>query len=135
MNAMPPRFPITPEQIELVMTRFYANVRKDPVLGPIFNGHVNNWPEHEAKIARFWRNAILFERSYDGNPMMAHMRAGDVRADHFDGWLALFDKVLDENLPEETAAAWSALVHRIGRGLRMGVQDVQKPADEVPTLG
>ena len=135
MNAMPPRFPITPEQIEQVMSRFYARVRKDPVLGPVFANHVDDWPAHEAKIARFWRNAILFERSYDGNPMMAHMRAGDVRADHFDVWLALFDKVLNETLPAETAAAWSALVHRIGRGLRMGVQDVQKPADEVPTLG
>ena len=135
MNAMPPRFPITPEQIEQVMSRFYARVRKDPVLGPVFANHVDDWPAHEAKIARFWRNAILFERSYDGNPMMAHMRAGDVRADHFDVWLALFDKVLNETLPAETAATWSALVHRIGRGLRMGVQDVQKPADEVPTLG
>jgi len=135
MNTMPPRFPITAEQIDLVMRRFYAGVRKDPVLGPIFNRHVENWPEHEEKIARFWRNAILFERSYDGNPMMAHMQAGDVRADHFDVWLALFDRVLDETLPGETAAAWSALVHRIGRGLRMGVQDVQKPAGEVPILG
>lgn len=135
MSQMPPRFPITAEQIDLVMTRFYAKVRKDPVLGPIFNGHIANWPEHEAKIAGFWRNAILFERSYDGNPMRAHMQAGDVRADHFDVWLALFDGVLNDALPNETAAAWSALVHRIGRGLRMGVQDVQKPAGDVPMLG
>jgi len=135
MSQIPPRFPITAEQIDLVMTRFYAKVRKDPVLGPIFNGHIDNWPEHEAKIAGFWRNAILFERSYDGNPMRAHMQAGDVRADHFDVWLALFDGVLNDALPNETAAAWSALVHRIGRGLRIGVQDVQKPAGDVPMLG
>ncbi len=135
MTTIPPRFPITASQIDLVMSRFYAKVRQDPVLGPIFNGHIDNWPQHEAKIAGFWRNAIMFERSYDGNPMQAHMMAGDVRADHFDGWLTLFDEVLETTLPANSAAAWSSLVHRIGRGLRMGVQDVQKPAGDVPNLG
>lgn len=135
MTSIPPRFPITPEQIDLVMTRFYAKVRQDPTLGPIFNGHINDWPEHEAKIAGFWRGAILFERSYNGNPMQAHMMAGDVRAHHFDGWLALFDEVLNSTLPPQSAAAWSDLVHRIGRGLRMGVQDVATPAGAIPTLG
>jgi len=135
MTAMPPRFPITADQIDMVMRRFYAGVRKHPELGPVFANHITDWPEHEAKIADFWRNAILFERSYDGNPMRAHMRAGDVRADHFDGWLALFDEVLQTTLPAETAASWSLLAHRIGRGLRMGVQDVQKPASDVPMLG
>ena len=134
MTAMPPRFPITPEQIDLVMSRFYTKVRQDETLGPIFDGHIDDWPEHEAKIAGFWRNAILFEGGYSGSPMQAHMRAGDVRADHFDNWLALFDDVLETSLPAQTAAAWSALVHRIGRGLRMGVQDVGRPAGTVPTL-
>lgn len=135
MTSMPPRFPITATEIDLVMSRFYAKVRKDPTLGPIFNGHIGDWPEHEAKIAGFWRNAILFERSYNGNPMHAHMMAGDVRAAHFDGWLALFDEVLNTTLSAESAAAWSSLVHRIGRGLRMGVQDVAQPANAVPKLG
>ena len=134
MNTVPPRFPITAEQIDLVMTRFYAKIRLDSVLGPIFNGHIPDWPEHEAKIASFWRSAILMEGSYNGNPMRAHIQAGDVRSDHFDGWLALFDEVLNSTLPAETAAAWSSLVHRIGRGLRMGVPDIESPADGVPNL-
>lgn len=135
MTSIPPRFPITATEIDLVTGRFYAKIRQDPTLGPIFKGHIADWPTHEAKIAGFWRSAILFERSYTGNPMQAHMMAGDVRSDHFDGWLTLFDEVLDTSLPPETAAAWSALVHRIGRGLRMGVQDVALPAGAVPTLG
>lgn len=135
MSALPPRFPITAEQVNLVTRRFYAKVRMDPTLGPIFNGHIDNWPEHEEKIASFWRSALLFEGSYNGNPMQAHVQAGDVRSNHFDGWLALFDEVLDSSLPAETAAAWSDMVHRIGRGLRMGVPDIQNPADGVPNLG
>ncbi len=134
MTAMPPRFPISAEQIELVVTRFYAAARKHPTLGPVFASHVTDWPTHEAKISGFWRNAILMERSYDGNPMRAHMNAGNVRADHFDDWLKLFDEVLQTTLPAATAEAWSALAHRIGRGLRMGVRDVTQPAGSVPNL-
>ncbi len=135
MTTIPPRFAITPAQIDTVVARFYAAIRHHPQLGPVFANHVTDWPAHEAKIARFWRNAILFERSYDGNPMMAHMRAGDVRAAHFDVWLGLFDDTLGAALAPETAAAWSALAHRIGRGLRMGVADSRPRAGEVPSLG
>lgn len=128
--TMPPRFPISADDIDRVVTRFYAAVRNDPTLGPIFAQHVTDWPAHEAKIAGFWRNAILFERSYDGNPMQAHMRAGNVKAAHFDIWLGLFDQTVTDVLPELTAQAWSALAHRIGRGLRYGVE----PTTGVPKL-
>ncbi|WP_299643760.1 group III truncated hemoglobin, partial [uncultured Ruegeria sp.] len=66
--TLPPRFPATPEQINAQVRAFYARVRQDAVLGPVFANHVTDWSAHEEKIASFWRNAILFERSYDGNP-------------------------------------------------------------------
>jgi len=83
---------------------------------------VTDWPAHEEKIARFWRNAILHERIYDGNPLAAHRDAGNVRLGMFEVWLGLFDSVLTRELPVETAAQWSALAHRIGRGLMFGLQ-------------
>jgi hemoglobin len=132
---IPPRFPITPAQIDAVVAEFYACIRQHPGLGPVFARHVRDWPIHEARIASFWRNAILFERSYDGNPMAVHMAAGDVKAPMFEVWLGLFDSVLRRELPAETAQSWSALAHRIGRGLRMGVEDHNRPATAVPDLG
>ncbi|WP_415233786.1 group III truncated hemoglobin [Pseudorhodobacter sp.] len=128
------RFPITAEQISGVVAEFYAAVRAHPSLGPVFAAHVTDWPAHEEKIARFWRNAILFERSYDGNPMAIHRAAGNVRPGMFDDWLVLFDSVLHRRLPAETAAQWSALAHRIGRGLRMGVVDDLTPPGGIPRL-
>ena len=122
-NAMPPRFAITPDQIDLVVAEFYAAIRQHPGLGPVFAVHVTDWPEHEAKIARFWRNAILFERGYDGNPFAIHRAAGNVHAAMFEVWLGLFDGVLVRHLPDHLARAWSELAHRIGRGLRMGVEN------------
>lgn len=127
MSDLPPRFPITAADIDRVTRRFYAAIRRDAELGPIFANHVGDWPAHEAKIAAFWRNAILMERSYDGSPMRAHIRAGDVRRDHFPRWLALFDAALAAELPPEAAAAWSALAHRIGAGLSMGVAELPQP--------
>lgn len=117
-----PRFPITETQIAAVVASFYASIRQNPRLGPVFAAHVTDWPAHEAKITRFWKNAILLERSYDGNPMAVHRAAGNVRPEMFEIWLGLFDSTLDRQLPPDTAAQWSALAHRIGRGLRFGLE-------------
>lgn len=129
-----PRLEITPDQIARVVSVFYAAVRRHEVLGPVFAAHVEDWPEHEEKIARFWRNAILREGGYDGNPMRVHMAAGDVRAEHFAPWLMLFDETLRRTLPEDLARQWSALVHRIGAGLRMGVEDLRTRREGPPKL-
>lgn len=130
--TIPPRFEITEDQIDLVVARFYARVRAHPVLGPVFGKHIGDWGAHEAKIARFWRNAILFERSYDGNPMAVHMAAGNVEGPHFAVWLGLFDEVLNAELSPELAQSWSALAHRIGRGLRLGIEGAR--SDGPPRL-
>lgn len=133
-SALPPRFPITDAEISLVVAEFYAVVRTHPGLGPVFAAHVTDWPAHEAKIAAFWRNAILMERGYDGNPMAVHKAAGNVRPGMFDAWLGLFDSVLKRHLRAEQAASWSALAHRIGRGLRYGLVETGESADGVPML-
>lgn len=128
------RFDITAKDIDRVVAVFYAAIRKHEVLGPIFARHVDDWPAHEEKISRFWRNAILYERNYDGNPMRIHLAAGDVKAEHFAPWLMLFDETLRRVLPAETAVAWSALAHRIGAGLRMGVEDIRTRSSGPPIL-
>jgi hemoglobin len=128
------RFDITAAEIEAVVAEFYAIVRTHPGLGPVFASHVTDWPAHEAKIASFWRNAILFERGYDGNPMAVHKAAGNVRPGMFDAWLGLFDSVLRRELNPDQAQAWSALAHRIGRGLRYGLVESAQTADGAPIL-
>lgn len=129
-------FEISPEEIERVVAKFYARIRQHPELGPVFAAHieVSDWPTHEAKIASFWRNGILKERSYSGNPMQKHVLAGNVAPAHFATWLGLFDEVLQDELKPETARAFSALAHRIGRGLKLGLEQIQRPVDQPPIL-
>lgn len=124
---IPPRFQATDADIAAVVATFYGAVRQHPVLAPVFAAHVHDWPAHEAKITRFWRNAILHDHSYNGNPLAVHRVAGDVKTAMFTDWLALFDQTLARELPPGTAAAWSALAHRIGRGLMFGLGDQDGP--------
>jgi hemoglobin len=120
------RFEITSDDITLVVTEFYAAVRQHPGLGPVFASHVTDWPAHEAKIVRFWKNAILSERDYDGNPMAVHKAAGNVRPGMFIPWLGLFDSILKRHLPPEVAAPWSALAHRIGDSMAIGLMAARR---------
>ncbi|MGC1498114.1 MAG: group III truncated hemoglobin [Sulfitobacter sp.] len=132
--TLPPRIGVTEDQIDRVVSQFYARVRVHPALGPIFAAHVTDWTPHEDKIGRFWRNALLYQRCYDGNPMQVHMSAGNVKAQHFPVWLSLFDAVLTEELPAPLAQAWSALAHRIGRGLSYGLPNADT-TNGIPNLG
>lgn len=130
-SALPPRFAVTPEEIDLVVEEFYDAIQRHPGLGPVFAAHVTDWPAHKQKIAAFWRNAILMERGYDGNPMAVHRTAGNVRPGMFVPWLGLFDQVLARNLAPETAAAWSDLAHRIGRSLAFGLMGLDENGQAV----
>ena len=134
MTAQPPRFDMTRDDIERVVKSFYDLVRQHPGLGPVFAVHVTDWPAHEAKVAAFWANAILHERSYDGNPVQVHRDAGNVRPGMFEIWLALFDLVLKEELRPDQAEAWSKLAHKIGRSLRAGVVEKMQGPGGVPIL-
>ncbi|MBC7146518.1 MAG: group III truncated hemoglobin [Thioclava marina] len=128
------RFEISEEEIDRVIARFYERVRAHSMLGPVFAVHVDDWPAHEAKVARFWKNAILRKPVYDGSPMQVHRAAGNVRPGMFSTWLAEFDKVLRAELDPAQAEGWSALAHRIGRSLRQGVVERETFAGGIPKL-
>lgn len=53
-----------------VVRTFYDLVRRDTVLGPIFNPRVEVWPAHEAKIVRFWSSVLLMSGEYHGKPYL-----------------------------------------------------------------
>ncbi len=119
-----PKFPITEDQIEALVTAFYAHARVDPVLGPVFRKAIgtdaNAWRKHEAKIASFWCNAVGLDRSFSGNPMLKHLANPQIVPEQFADWLSLFRRTAEETLPPETAAGIAALSDRIVRSLQMG---------------
>ena len=128
------RFDITRDEIGRVVARFYARVRADAVLGPVFGAHVTDWPAHEEKIAAFWRNAILREPGYDGFPMREHLSRPDVKPEHFPIWLGLFHETLRAELSDLQALQWGDLADKIGEGFRAGVENVRLRPDQPPRL-
>lgn len=104
-----------------LVARFYARVRADDDLGPVFARAVHDWPEHEAKIVAFWDSVALGARSYRGNPMAVHRGVAGIDAAHFDRWLALWRQTADDVLDADAAALMVAHADRIGRSLREGL--------------
>jgi hemoglobin len=80
--------------IQLLVDSFYAEVRKDELIGPIFNRVIgDHWPTHLEKMYRFWQTVLLNERAYQGSPFMPHMQLPIDRT-HFERWLMLFRKTV-----------------------------------------
>ncbi len=82
--------------IQQLVDRFYARVRKHTELGPIFDQRIGDrWPEHLQKMYSFWGTLLLEEYSYSGHPFEPHASLPIGEA-HFSAWLCLFQETLDE---------------------------------------
>jgi hemoglobin len=117
---MNPGTPITEQEISTLVDRFYAKVRLDPDIGPIFNAVVDDWPHHLALLKDFWSTVMLTTRRYKGDPMMRHLQL-PLDPDHFERWLALFAETAKEVLPPDHAAAIIAKSQRIAQNFKMGI--------------
>src|ERR1700727_2868965 len=76
--------------IERLVRGFYARVRDDDVLGPIFAAKISDWEPHLQKMCAFWSSVALMSGRYHGQPMAKHLPL-PIDAQHFDRWLALFE--------------------------------------------
>lgn len=91
----------------LVIT-FYAKVRDDELLGPIFNGNISDWDEHFVKLTDFWESNLFFQKKYQGDPLEKHIEVdrnekGKINEMHFGVWLNLWYQTIDELFVGETA--------------------------------
>lgn len=103
--------------IRSMVDAFYARVRDDEMLGPIFEAHVQGgWPQHLDKMVDFWSAALLRQPGYSGNPRSVHARL-DIGPAHFQRWLRLFRTTLAELFEPELAAAIHARAQMMAGGL------------------
>ena len=96
------------EDIKLLVDEFYGKIRKDDLLGPIFNNVIqNNWSEHLKKMYKFWQTILLGDHTYYGSPFPPHAKL-PIEKKHFDQWLSLFKETVDKNFKGELAnkAKW-----------------------------
>ena len=120
---MTAREPITEEALGRLVERFYARVRRDPLLGPVFNGAIDDWPEHLERLHAFWSSVMLTSGRYKGRPLPAHLKHGPaMTAERFERWLALWRQATSEMFEPEAAAALHSKAERIAESLTLGVR-------------
>ena len=92
----------------LLVTQFYTKVRKDEILGPIFNNAINDWPEHLNRLTDFWESNLFFVAKFKGNPISKH-RLVDAQNQHtiepmdFGVWLRHWFTTIDAHFYGEKA--------------------------------
>ncbi|MBR0799521.1 group III truncated hemoglobin [Bradyrhizobium jicamae] len=111
---------ITEAMIERLVHGFYAKVRKDPMIGPVFEARINDWEPHLAQMCAFWSSVALMTGRYHGTPMVKHMPL-PIDAAHFDRWLELFEATASELCPPAAADHFIERARRIAASLEMGV--------------
>ncbi len=85
--------------IESLITNFYDEVKRDPVISIIFTEIVPlDWDHHIPLIVDFWETILLDKPVYKRNAMDVHYKLNNIyplKKEHFDSWLSLFYATLD----------------------------------------
>ncbi len=90
------------DDVFVLVSTFYRAVRKDELLGPIFNNHLleEQWPAHLEKLTDFWVTTLFGVVSFKGNPVQAHRNVDKnlnhtMDQIHFGKWLQLWFNTID----------------------------------------
>lgn len=89
--------------IDHLVEAFYAKIREDDLLGPIFVERITDWPPHLARMKAFWRSVLHNSGEFSGNPMLKHLAIPGLELRHFSRWLDLFYETLREAEGHPTA--------------------------------
>ena len=114
---------LTEAQLADLVDRFYANVRKDPLIGGLFETVIGDWPQHLGTLTAFWSSVMLGTGRYHGRPMVAHARLADrITPEMFARWLALWGETTQTLFPPPVAARLQDKAARIAESLQLGLR-------------
>jgi hemoglobin len=110
--------------LDRLVRAFYARVRADALLGPVFAARVVDWEPHLQRMTAFWSSVALMSGRYHGQPMAKHLPL-PVGHEHFTRWLALFEATAHEVCSPAGAAHVIERAHRIARSIEMAMEDAR----------
>jgi hemoglobin len=106
--------------IDRLVRAFYARVRADETLGPIFEARITEWEPHLQRMCAFWSSVALMSGVYHGQPMQKHLPL-PVDGRHFDRWLALFAETARDLCPPKAADCFIERAQKIAESLELGL--------------
>jgi hemoglobin len=108
-------------QLAELVQRFYAKVRADELLGPVFADRITDWEAHLDRMVDFWSSVALMTGRYHGAPVPKHASL-PVGWPHFERWLDLFRQTAHETCTPEGAAHVIERAERIAQSLHLAAQ-------------
>ena len=114
---------VTEKTIRALVDAFYARVRADATLGPIFAAAIAEeaWPEHLEKMYAFWSSVMLTSGRYKGDPVSTHRKVSGVEPPMFGNWLDLFEATAAEMFVPEIADRFACKARRIAESLKLAL--------------
>lgn len=112
---------LTEESIRLLVDTFYDGVRRDEVLGPVFDQALHgDWAGHLPRMVDFWSTVLLGTGRFQGNVYGKHMALTGISREHFVRWLSLFKETVTRLFDEPAAQEILLIADRISGSLQLG---------------
>ena len=120
---------------ERLVRAFYGRALEDPVIGFLFVDVAKiDLEAHVPRITSFWETILLGAQSYGGGAFRPHaalhMKA-PLRAGHFEQWLRLWFRTVDELFAGERAELAKSHALRVARAFLRRLESMPSSGAEV----
>lgn len=110
------------DAIARLVDDFYARIRADAVLGPVFTRAIpGDWGPHLATMRNFWSSVMTASGRYKGNPVAVHGRVDGIELEMFDRWLTLFEATCRDLFDPPLAIEFQAKAIHIAESLKLAL--------------
>lgn len=93
--------------IEALVGEFYALVRRDDILGDLFEQRIgSHWSDHEARVCDFWETVLLGGTQFKSRALLRHLDVDQLCPlcpFHFNRWCTLFECSVERHFSGKTA--------------------------------
>lgn len=122
-DRQPPFDRVTEATIARLVDTFYAKLRRDPRLGPVFSDAIADdaWPAHLERMYAFWSSVMLTSGRYKGNPVAVHLAVKGITPPLFGLWLDLFEATAAALFQPSLAAEFAGKARRIAESLKLAL--------------
>lgn len=118
----------TREDIQVLVHSFYDKIKKDNLLGSIFNRYISQeqWPDHLKKLTDFWETNLLGKANFKGSPSYKHINVDKnmdhtMEQKHFGRWIQLWFETIDELFEGDLAIRAKESARRMAHGQFMTI--------------
>jgi hemoglobin len=116
---------------ERLVRAFYGKAMEDELIGWIFTDVAKlDLEEHVPVITSFWETVLLGDRSYYGGAFGVHAKIhekAELKKAHFERWLVLWCRTVDEMFDGERAAMAKVHALRVGNAFHSRLANYPGP--------